>query len=154
MKNKKFIKVFDLITAIGMFVGGVSMLATAIFLKGDGKFMLFFGIIFCIFSFMRSLIKFENRPHKKDLDILLNDERNVQIRRIADSKALNFFGKLSNFVIIISMITLYFFHKDSMLEPITFNSSFWLGLIVALGVSSVALLIIKCYYVNKYSKEM
>lgn len=154
MKNKKFIKIFDLVTGIGMFIGGLLTIFTAIFLKGDGKLMLLSAIILCSASSFRTLINEENRPHNKDLEVLLNDERNIQINRIAESKALNFFSKLSSFTVTISMIVIYFFHNKDMLAPLSFDSSFWLGCIISLSVSSLALLIIKGHYINKYSQKM
>lgn len=56
MKNKKIVKIFDFITGAGYFLGGLFMMFTAIFLKGNGAFMLLSAIIFCTFLFLRTFL--------------------------------------------------------------------------------------------------
>lgn len=86
--------------------------------------------------------------------MLINDERNVTIRQIANSKTLDFFSKLSSLTVIISMAFMYIFYKEEVALVNSFNFSFWLGCIISFSFSSIILLVIKCYYINKYSKKM
>lgn len=139
MKNKfaKFIDVLRILGSIGIIVG-------CIFPKTDialisGAFLLL------LTPFVPN---FRNRPHKKQLNILLNDERFVKIETESDAKTLRFLQKILSFFIGLSFLVLLII-KNKFPSCIPFIFCIDFTMVFCILVCFIA----HIYFVGKISKQ-
>lgn len=139
MKNKfaKFIDILRILGSIGIIVG-------CIFPKTDislisGAFLLL------LTPFVPN---FRNRSHKKQLNILLNDERFVKIETESDAKTLRFLQKFLCFLMGISMLVILIIrNKFPDCIPFVFCIDF------TMGFCTLVCFIAHIYFVGKISKQ-
>lgn len=110
--------------------------------------------IYLILIFFLCLIvtirpSFKNRPHKKELNVLLNDERHVKINTEAEAKTYRFLKKISCLLIGVSSLALLIAEKKlTDYQPLIYCFAYAIGSFMILGF------IVEIYYSVKISKQV
>lgn len=141
--------IVSIIYGAGALIGAILMLISNI--AGYGESLVMTGaIIMCLSVIPQAFTKKENFKHKKEMEVLLNDERHIEIVKLSTQEAYKVFSKISIVLFPILLILWWF----DILHWNFINKDFIMGFMLSLSFSVLCMEFIKIYYVVKYTKKI